>query len=108
MIEGIKMDVMGSELSRHCKLRAERYAMRVKAYEAEISKHAPIDPEDKDVTLHMYSNKVVSDARDQLLSAVKNARAKAEKFNFMAEHFGEREVYRLSTSDITELEIATG
>lgn len=106
MIEGIRVNVKGEELIRHCQLRAERHEMKSRAYADEARKHPPGGIADEVAAPEaFYSNKVVRGARENLEAGSKAEKQRAATFRFLADHFDKNETYQLTLSQLGELEL---
>lgn len=99
MIEGIKIDVTTKEMHDHIIKRAHVHSDKAARYERDVTalRNAGVEDEPRATSV---------DPIRQLDHKVREHRDKAAFFFFMAEHLVEGEIYRLSESDLSRLEIA--
>ena len=97
MIEGIFMDVTSAELDEHLRARALHHKDRAGTY-ARQSAELEADQSEHDQNL---SNNPVRSLKD----SQRHHQTRAELFTFMADHLVPNEVYRVSESDLTRLEL---
>jgi hypothetical protein len=98
MIEGLKIDITCSELKVHLEERAEYHRKKTEWYAKQVSS---LREGGADST-HMSNDPVSS-----LAGSAKSHKERASYFAFLAKHLVADEVYRLSESDLGEIELAS-
>ena len=94
MIEGVKLNISSDELKKKILERVEYHRQKFEFYSKKVEELEPVKGE-------MESS---SNAFTDLKNKADNHQARMEFFQFLADHIIPKEIYRLQTQDLTNLE----
>jgi len=105
MIEGLHVDLKSEELKKLLIEKAELHEDRVSKYEAGITTVGKAIDDIVEAANLSSSYNPPADPIGQLKQKIAHHRKCASLFRFLADHVALNETFRLSTADLTKLEI---
>lgn len=102
MINGIQIQISGEELKKHISERADFHKQKSEWYQTQVKEFEKAQENlPSELQYQNTSNSPVKPMEDK----VKDHQQRSTFFAFMADHLVVSEVYQLSQSDLTTLEI---
>ena len=104
-VKGLVYEVDADELSTHAKARAEHHVKKADLFTKQVDElRGSLDDMPKPASGKAYSNSN-SDPVETLAENARHHRNRAAYFAWIADHFVDGAMYRLSESDLTLLEL---
>jgi hypothetical protein len=108
MIEGVKMDINGSELKQRLAARIDYHRQRAEFFKKEAARVVETAGAGDDPIPNPVSNKTVNSVREDYSKQALRHRQRGGQFTFIMEHLSDKEVYRLTEADLFRLELVEG
>lgn len=102
MIEGIQVDISADEFEKIARERHDFHHDRMTAFKAELARVKEYDLPDGGTL-----GPIGGSPANELSHRIKDHQARAEFFQFLADHVVPTEVYRLGKNDLRTLEVVS-